>query len=232
MWNLLIAAILAATPFTETSAAGKLSSSSQEEAVRAVLSCALLSREIPAREFAGTPDLMDRLFDHPVLTADIVRGMGLGDFHVVEKGTGEYGVKEGRSIEADFTELPRPRGVRCYHITGQYYGSFFVHLSGRALLCARYSRVDDDRVRVEVHAALCVDNRFYGFLVSLFPAFFNRLVDARFSCYMDIAERLTEALAGDPQQVYNHLILTGALDAQEREEFKILFLPRAGAHHE
>ena len=55
---------------------------------------------------------MDTIFDHPVLTADIVRGMGLGDFHVAEKGAGSYRVREGRSIEADFSEIYRARGVR------------------------------------------------------------------------------------------------------------------------
>jgi len=223
MWYLFIAAIVSAAPFHDILTTDNLDPSARE-AAREVLACAVLSRDIPVREYAGSAKLMDTIFDHPVLTADIVRGMGLGDFYVAEKGAGSYRVREGRSIEADFSEIYRARGVRLYRISGQYYGSFFIHLSGKALLCAGYRNTRDDRVRVEVRAALCVDNRFYGFLVYLFPALFNRLVDSQFSGYMGIAGKLTEALAADPERVYNRLLDRGVMDAREREEFTELFL--------
>ncbi|MCX6353809.1 MAG: hypothetical protein NTZ78_02755 [Candidatus Aureabacteria bacterium] len=223
MWYLFVAAIVSAAPFHDILTTDNMDPSARE-AAREVLACAVLSRDIPVREYAGSADLMDTLFDHPVLTADIVRGMGLGDFHVAENGARSYRVREGRSIEADFSEIYRVRGVRLYRISGQYYGSFFVHLSGKALLCARYQDMRDERVRVEVHASLCVDNRFYGFLVYLFPGLFKRLVDGQFSGYMDIAGRLSEALAADPERVYNRLLDQGVMDAREREQFTELFI--------
>jgi hypothetical protein len=184
----------------------------------------MLIRNIPARTFATDGDTMEKLFEHPPLTAAIVRGMGLGDFRVDPRGAGLYRVREGRSIEADFRQLYRREGLRLFHIQGQYYGSFFIHLSGEALLLARYYPFGRGGVAVKADAALCVDNRFYGFLVSLFAPLFKQLVDGRFSSYMDIAGKLSEALAGDPEGVYNRLTGENALSPGEREEFRALFL--------
>jgi len=192
--------------------------------VGAVLSRAALVRDIPARRFATELGVMDTLFDHPVLTAEIVRGMGLGDFYVAGKEDGTYHVREGRSIEATFGEICRGKGLRLYHVEGQYYGSFFIHLSGEALLLARYRPLETRGVEVKADAALCVDNRFYGFLVSLFAPLFQRLVDRRFSFYMDVAKRLSEALAQDPVGVYNRLVDRGVLSAEDRELFTRLFV--------
>lgn len=190
----------------------------------AVLSRAALIRDIPARRFATGLGVMDTLFNHPVLTAEIVRGMGLGDFYVAEKKDGTYHVREGKSIQATFSETYRGEGLRLYHVEGQYYGSFFVHLSGEALLLARYRARESQGVEVKVDAALCVDNRFYGFLVSCFAPLFQRLVDRRFSCYMDVAKKLSEALAHDPAGVYNRLVDRGVLSDEERAQFTRLFL--------
>jgi len=192
--------------------------------VRAVLSCAALVRDIPARRFATELGVMDALFDHPVLAATIARGMGFGDFYVAERGDATYRVREGRSIEATFGEIYREKGLRLYHIEGQYYGSFFIHLSGEALLLARYRPLESQGVEVKADAALCVDNRFYGFLVSLFAPLFQQLVDMRFSSYMDVAKKLSEALARGPAGVYNRLVDRGVLSAEERAQFTRLFL--------
>ncbi len=217
------ASAFAANQF-ETFSQGVRAPEQIQKDVRAVLSCAALIRDIPAGRFATKRGVMDALFDHPVLTATIARGMGLGDFYVAERGGAAYRVREGRSIEATFREIYREKGLRLYHIEGQYYGSFFVHLSGEALLLARYRPLDTGGVEVKADAALCVDNRFYGFLVSLCAPLFRQLVDMRFSSYMDVAKILSESLARRPAGVYNRLVDRGILSAGERAQFARLFL--------
>jgi len=142
---------------------------------------------------------------------------------VIPLERGWYHVREGSSIIADFQQIHRAEGMRLWHIRGQYYGTFFHHLSGEALLLARYHPAAHG-VEMRANAALCVDNRFHGFLVHLFTRLFGRLVDGRFSSYMDIAEKLCVALASDPEGVYNRLSEKGALGAGEGEEFRTLFL--------
>jgi len=221
---LMCAASTVAASRFETLSPGLNAQPPARREVEAVLSRAALVRDIPARSFATELGVMDMLFDHPVLTAEIARGMGLGDFYVAEREDGAYHVREGRSIEATFGEICREKGLRLYHVEGQYYGSFFIHLSGEALLLARYRPLETRGVEVKADAALCVDNRFYSSLVSLFAPLFKRLVDRRFSFYMDVAKKLSEALAHDPVGVYNRLVDRGVLSAEDRELFARLFL--------
>jgi hypothetical protein len=188
-----------------------------------VLPRAVLTRNIPAEKFSTTDAIMEYLFEHPVLTGTIVRGMGLGDFRVLEIGAGSFHVTEGKSIEAECRQIYHRRGLHLYSIAGQYYGSLFIHLAGEALLLARYRPLGDELVEVKADAALMVDNRFYGFLVTIFGPLFKRLVDKRFSYYMHIARRLAEALAKDPYGVYNRLLENGALNSQEQKEFQSFF---------
>ena len=217
------ASTIAGNQFETFSRSDSVPASIQRE-VGAVLSHAALVQDIPARRFATELRVMDMLFNHPALTAEIARGMGLGDFYVVKGKGAACHVREGKSIQATFSETYRGEGLRLYHVEGQYYGSFFVHLSGEALLLARYRALESQGVEVKVDAALCVDNRFYGFLVSCFAPLFQRLVDRRFSFYMDVAKKLSEALAQDPAGVYNRLVDRGVLSDEERAQFTRLFL--------
>jgi hypothetical protein len=225
---LIYAASAVAAGRFETLSPGLSVPAAAREEVNAVLLRAALVRDMPARRFATAPGVMDALFDHPVLTAEIARGMGLGDFYVEEGRGGAYRVREGSSIEAQFREIVRSGGLRLYHIEGQYYGSFFIHLSGEALLLAQYRPLGTHAVEVKADAALCVDNRFYGFLVSIFAPLFQRLVDRKFLFYMDVAKKLTESLARDPAGVYNRLVDRGLLSAENRELFAHLFIHPGG----
>lgn len=228
MWSALAAVMVliappegAGRPFEALAGDGGVPAAVRQT-VSDVFSRARLIREIRSREFSTRMEIMDALFDHPPLTAGIVRGMDLGDFHVSAAGDG-YDVREGRSIEAEFVQIYRRDGLRLYRIRGQYYGTFFIHLSGEALLLARYDPAPGGGVTVKADAALCVDNRFYGFLVYLFAPLFDRLVDGRFASYMEIARKLSESLAADPEGVYNRLAGLGVLSEEEQEQFRHLF---------
>jgi hypothetical protein len=190
------------------------------EAARFFLEDYTLFRE-RRTEFRSTLKVYAYLFARLPLASDMIRALKIGKHKITEGPDGAYLIDTGSGVTGRFWIVHSGKGRKVIYGEGGYSGWLIRNLGGRASFAIAYTPARTDRglvMKNHLMVFVKVDNVIVDFLIKSLDWMIRLLVRAQISQASSAAQKLTEAIAREPEKVYERLekslrIPTSALKA-------------------
>ncbi len=170
----------------------------------------------------------DFLLDHVVLTAALVRTLGIGQYTVERVGAQGFQGDDGLGSEALVDLLNQNSTQRVYHIQGTHHGNVLM-ISGEAIvMLTSQTRTGSDgkeyvETRMVVYSRL--DNPMLATLVKVLQPFLRGVINGKLAGPFLAVHRLGELIAANPEKVYRQAETISELDKTELDALRVLLLP-------
>ena len=171
----------------------------------------------------------DFLLDHVVLTAALVRTLGIGQYTVKRVGAQGFQGDDGLGSEALVDLLHQNSTQRVYHIQGTYHGKVLLPITGEAIvMLTSQTRTGSDgeesiESRMVVYSRL--DNPMLATLVKVLQPFLRGVINGKLAGPFLAVHRLGELIAANPEKVYRQAETISELDKTELDALRVLLLP-------
>jgi hypothetical protein len=171
----------------------------------------------------------DFLLDHVVLTAALVRTLGIGQYTVKRVGAQGFQGDDGLGSEALVDLLHQNSTQRVYHIQGTYHGKVLLLITGEAIvMLPSQTRTGSDgkesvETRMVVYSRL--DNPMLATLVKVLQPFLRGVINGKLAGPFLAVHRLGELIAANPEKVYRQAETILELDKTELDALRVLLLP-------
>ena len=171
----------------------------------------------------------DFLLNHVVLTAALVRTLGIGQYTIDRVGAQGFQGADGQGSEALVELLYKDSTQRVYHIQGTHHGRVFPLITGEAIVTlTSQTRSGNDRkasleTRIRVYSRL--DSPMLATLVKVLRPFLRGVINGKLIGPFLAVQRLGELIAADPEQVYRQAETMVELDKAELETLRVLLMP-------
>ena len=191
-------------------------------------------RPLAPVQYAGTQQVTEWLLDRPPLAATLARHLHppLERYTIVSKGPGLYEVDDQGALRGELRLLARGRDRRVYLCRGEFRSlRNLLALSGTMVFALEYQQRREGRdPEMEISPTIYVrlDNRFAHGLVRTLGPLLAGIIDRR-AAGLTMATRIVgERITRDPRGLYHDMAAWTDVSAEEREEFRIAFLPTGG----
>ena len=168
----------------------------------------------------------DFLLDHVVLTAALVRTLGIGQYTVKRVGAQGFQGDDGLGSEALVDLLHQNSTQRVYHIQGTYHGKVLLPITGEAIvMLTSQTRTGSDgkesvETRMMVYSRL--DNPMLATLVKVLQPFLRGVINGKLAGPFLAVHRLGELIAANPEKVYRQAETISELDKTELDALRAL----------
>ena len=170
----------------------------------------------------------DFLLDHVVLTAALVRTLGIGQYTVKRVGAQGFQGDDGLGSEALVDLLHQNSTQRVYHIQGAHHGKVLL-ITGEAIvmLTSQTRTGHDGKESVETRMAVYsrLDNPMLATLVKVLQPFLRGVINGKLAGPFLAVHRLGELIAANPEKVYRQAETILELDKTELDALRVLLLP-------
>lgn len=171
----------------------------------------------------------DFLLDHVVLTAALVRTLGIGQYTVMRVGAQGFQGDDGLGSEALVDLLHQNSTQRVYHIQGTYHGKVLLLITGEAIvmLTSQTRTGSDGKESVETRMVVYsrLDNPMLATLVKVLQPFLRGVINGKLAGPFLAVHRLGELIAANPEKVYRQAETILELDKTELDALRVLLLP-------
>ena len=171
----------------------------------------------------------DFLLNHVVLTAALVRTLGIGQYTIDRVGAQGFQGADGQGSEALVELLYKDSTQRVYHIQGTHHGRVFPLITGEAIvtLTSQTRRGNDGKESVETQMAVYarLDNPMLAALVKVLKPFLRDVINGKLVGPFLAIQRLGELIAADPEKVSRQAETMLELDKIELDALRALLLP-------
>lgn len=171
--------------------------------------------------------LYDFLLDHPVLTAELVTGLNVGNYRVVPRAPGVFHGEDNQGGEAVLTLLYQDPRQRVYYLVGSQSGYLFP-ITGTGVVMLNYHTKLEPEGREIVDTKVTVysrlDNRFLARLVKILRPLLQDIVNKKLTKGVRTVHNFTEVLGNDPERVYRQLETVTNADQSEIQALRSLML--------
>jgi len=171
----------------------------------------------------------DFLLDHMVLTAALVRTLGIGQYTIKRVGAQGFQGDDGQGSEALVDLLYKNSTQRVYHIQGTHHGKVLPLITGEAIvmLTSQTRTSNDGKESVETWMTVYsrLDNPMLATLVKVLQPFLRGVLNGKLAGPFLAVHRLGELIAADPAQVSRQAETISELDTAERDALRALLSP-------
>jgi hypothetical protein len=168
------------------------------------------------------------LLDHVVLTAALIRTLGIGQYTIKRVGAQGFQGDDGQGSEALVDLLYQSSSQRVYHIQGRHHGKVFSLITGEAivLLTSLIRTGNDGKESVETRMAVYsrLDNPMLATLAKVLQPFLRGVINGKLARPFLAVHQLGELIAADPGQVYRLAETISELDETERNALRALLV--------
>ncbi len=172
-------------------------------------------------EFRSTLKIYTYLFARLPIASDMIRALKIGKYKITEGPDGSYLLDTGAGVTGRFWIVHNGKDRKVIYAEGGYSGWLLRSLGGRATFAITYTPARTDRslvVKNHLMVFVKVDNVVADFLIKSLDWMSRLLVRTRIRQASSAAQKLTEAIAREPEKVYERLekslrIPTSALNA-------------------
>ncbi len=171
----------------------------------------------------------DFLLDHVVLTAELVRTLGIGQYTIKRVGAQGFQGDDGQGSEALVDLLYQNSTQRVYHIQGAHHGKVLPMITGEAIimLTSQTRTGHDGKESVETRMAVYsrLDNPMLATVVKVLQPFLRGVINGKLAGPFLAVHRMGELIAADPGQVFRQAETISELDKTELDALWVLLLP-------
>ena len=161
------------------------------------------------------------LFARLPIASDMIRALKIGKYKITEGPDGSYLLDTGAGVTGRFWIVHNGKDRKVIYAEGGYSGWLLRSLGGRATFAITDTPARTDRglvVKNHLMVFVKVDNVVADFLIKSLDWMIRLLVRTRIRQASSAAQKLTEAIAREPEKVYERLekslrIPTSALNA-------------------
>ncbi len=171
------------------------------------------------------------LLDHPWTTAQLVDGLGLGNYTVTRQSPTQFWANDGDGTQGLFTLLHEDPTTRIYHIAGEHQGQLFPSVRAKGVLFIRIQPVATpeakDEVETQVVSYVRLDDPVLNGLVRLLRPLIGDAVTRKITGGMNTTVQLGSLIGQDPQRVLQQVQALQTIGAEEQQALTQLLLPYA-----
>ncbi len=163
-----------------------------------------------------------------VLTAELVRTLGIGQYTIKRVGAQGFQGDDGQGSEALVDLLYQNSSQRVYHIQGAHHGKVLL-ITGEAIimLTSQTRTGHDGKESVETRMAVYsrLDNPMLATVVKVLQPFLRGVINGKLAGPFLAVHRMGELIASDPGQVSRQAGTISELDKTELDALRVLLLP-------
>jgi hypothetical protein len=152
----------------------------------------------------GLP-LYGYLLDHPTMTTQLMKRMGMGSFQILAKGLNRYWVDDGEGAEGLLSVILQDSDHRIYYIDGRHRSVLFPTIRAKTVVFMRLMPAPSAQGRSGVQTILASYTRFEDGMLSrlldLFHSLVTRAVNRTLAKEFGLTHRLGMLITEDPQRV-------------------------------
>jgi hypothetical protein len=171
----------------------------------------------------------DFLLDHVVLTAALIRTLGIGQYTIKRVEGQSFEGDDGQRSEALVDLIYQNSTLRVYHIQGTHHGKVFWLITGEAIVMLtsqiRTGNVGKESVETRMAVYSRLGNPVLATLVKVLQPFLRGVINGKIAGPFLAVHRLGELIAADPEQVYRHAETLSELDKTELNALRGLLVP-------
>jgi hypothetical protein len=155
------------------------------EQVKSVLSNISLFRRMPVQATRVEPALYRYMIDHPDVTVDLWRSLGITELSVTRQGPDRFVIDDNHGTRGDATFLYRGENQHLLVTDGSYDGPLFAkRIKGRVLMLLTTDYVRDENgvyyITSQLDSFISIDNAGIEFLAKTFHPIVGRIIDDNF----------------------------------------------------
>ncbi len=178
-------------------------------------------------KYQSNVKVYDYLWDRMPLAATMIRVLEFGTYKIDKLPDGSYALDTGSGVTAKFWIMDAGQRLKIIYGDGTYRGLIIRSLGGRATAAIGYTPDKDGEktvVKNDLMVFVKVDNVVVDFFIKAFDWLIRLLVHNQIGQASSAAKKLTEAVAQNPDKVYEALRKSPEISREELEEFRRTFL--------
>lgn len=187
-----------------------------------VIADAFVSTRMGADPYVARSDIFEYLLDHPEFATHLTRALKLARYRVWQTPEGLF-LDDGWGAKGHFAVVYAAPGTRVMYARGHFEHPLLPTLHGRAVIILEYDFRPAAEGRTAVATAVtgyvALDSRVLGFVGKLAGPLAQAKADREATRLLRVFARVSQALDGHPDRVYEELQRRPDIPRLELEEF-------------
>lgn len=170
-----------------------------------------------------SPPLYEFLLDRPVLTAALVRRLGLGSYEFTARGPDQYWGNDGDGTQGLLSLVQRNGSTRIYHIDGYHEGHVFPMVKAQAVVFVKILPAASANGAAAVDTSLTAYTRLndpvLSGLVWMLRPLVGETVTQKLALAFEVTTKVGNAIAEDAARILREAAGLPFTDPEERQSF-------------